>query len=193
MAARPSTYILRKAWLLGQEMAKKERRLRPDLRDVALHSTFPFFKKVHRYQMERTAGFGYWDEKLHKLIEREGNGRGVRINDPRVWEAFYTYYGEPIRDVFWAAWEDAFMLKAMYEQESARIAQAQARVAPVAPIHVANAVGPVKEQPELWDHIAEKVFEELGGGEDDERWQIPAAHAQGEKDMLPPENRKAAG
>lgn len=192
MAARPSTYILRKAWLLGQKMAKKERRLRPDLRDVALHSTFSFFKKVHRYYTERKPGFQYWDEKLRKLIEREGNGRGVAIDDPRVWEAFYTYYGEPIRDVFWAAWEDAFMLKTMYERESARIAQAQAHRAPVAPIHVANALDPVKGEPELWDHIAEKVLDELGGDADDKRWQVPA-DAQGATGALPSENTKAAG
>jgi hypothetical protein len=191
MPPRPSTYILRKAWLLGQKMARKERRLRPDVRDVAQYPTYGVFKEFHRHAMEMRSGFEYWDKKLHGLMEREGNGRGVRIDDPRVWDAFYTYYGEPIRDVFWAAWEDAYMLKAMYEQEMARAEER--RRATAAPIRVAGLAASVTEEPELWDQIAERVFEELGDGEDGGLWTMPPADSLGAGEAQPRQNKKGAG
>jgi hypothetical protein len=185
MAARPSTYILRKAWSLGQDMARKERRLRPDLWHTRTCPSYMLFQQFHRHELESRSAFQPWEEKLQRLIEREGNGRGVRIDDPRLWEAFYTYFGEPIRDVFWAGWEEAFRLQELYEQEAARIEMS--RQGMPALLHVANPPASAgEEQPA-----------EIGQGQtkrEDDRTDPMSQAGRSEGQQVPqPGNRKAAG
>lgn len=157
MEARPSTYILRKAWLLGQMMARTERRLRPNVGHARIHPSYASFRQFHRCEMENNSGFAPWDEKLQKLIEREGNGRGVPIDNPHVWQAFYTYFGEPIRSVFWAAWEDSLGLQNLYDQEVARIQRN--RDALPAMLHVSNSALAVDDHAVPRDSILGTVFD----------------------------------
>lgn len=175
---RPSTYILRKAWLLGQKMARKERRLRPDLRQARMYSSYSSFRQFHRYEAENAPGFGPWDEKLQLLIEREGNGRGVRIDNPPVWRAFYTVLGEPIRSVFWAAWEDAIRLQDLYDLA---IARAQwSCVAGPATLRVANSAPVDDDETAALDAVLVGIVGTRGDAHDDQLCPMP-------------ENTKAAG
>ena len=153
----PSAYILRKAWQLGQKMARKERRLQPDPTGVAQFPTYQLFRQAHRHRLEQRSAFQYWDVKLQRLIEREGNGRGLAIDDPRVWDALFTHIGGPIRNVFWAAWEDAYQLESLYREA---INQAeQARLASAAPLRIYQLQGQAADasDPDVWNGIAQQL------------------------------------
>lgn len=177
----PSTYILRKAWQLGQKMATKERRLKPDLTGAYEYPTYVLFAQVHRYRLEQRPGYQFWDEKLQALIEREGNGRGVPLDNPRIWDAFYTHIGGPIRDVFWAAWESAYGLQALYAQALAK--DQRIRMARSRPLDVSSSVPPSVDLDDFdtWDKIADKLAAFLDGEDSDKLWAGLSPDAQADQ------------
>lgn len=151
-------------------MARKERRLQPDLAGAHEYPNYALFAQAHRHRLEQRPGYQFWDGKLQALIEREGNGRGVPLDNPRIWDAFYTRIGGPIRDMFWTAWEDAFGLKDAYLRAVA--ADERARMANSAPLEVYYGGHPFGDVGDFdtWDQVTEKLAPYLDGSESGKLW-----------------------
>jgi hypothetical protein len=187
----PSRYILQKAWVLGRKMAQTERRLRPDVSRSEEYPTYELFQLAHRHHLEQLNAFIPWDEKIQALVEREGRGGGYRLDDPRVWEAFYTHVASKISSAFWYGWEQVYQLQQLYEEHCREF-----RAKQTAPSHVLHVARPPVAQvaqgedcgdrPDdvedgLWNQIAAKLFDEQGRDNASAFWAMPAPESAGRK------------
>lgn len=178
----PSRYILRKAMQLGQKMALKDRRIRPDLAQAYQYPSFDLFRTVYRHHLESLDALAPWDDKLQRLIEREANGARVDMSSQRVWDAFYQNVAMPIRSSFWYGWEQVWQLEGRY---SAAVEEFQKRNRKRPVLHVYHPeppAGPVaakqgvsSEEQAHWDRVAEKLFDEMHADGDEAFWDLPGA------------------
>ena len=182
---RPSRYILQKAWKLGQKMARVERRLVPLTFDAHQYPTYMLFCQAHRHRLEQENAMVLWDGRIAKLIEREGNAQGVRLDNPLVWDRFYDDIAAPIHSAFWYGWELARELPKLYEQKVvAHQPAADSNVLhvytiPIMPIEQAeHSQFPDDAERSLWDSVAHKLFNEMDGDgptDQDKLWTLPDA------------------
>lgn len=182
---RPSRESLQEAWKLGRQMAVYERRFRPDLTHAHHHSSYLLFQTAHRHRMETSPLFRQWDAKLQRIVERAARQCRLSQHDRRQWDQFYSGVGRTIHEVFWRAWEEAYQLERHYCARMAIEEEAQSRptVLRVAnrPASDAAAGEAAAERGELWDNVADKLFDEMKSDEDAQFWKLPAAESLGAK------------
>lgn len=182
---RPTRETLQAAWKLGRQMAVFDRQTRPELTTAYHYPSYPVFQAAHRHRIEQTPAFRPWDAKLQRLVEQAAKRCRVSLNDLQQWDQFYSGVARMIHSVFWGAWEQAHQLEQRYAH---RIAQEQARQRPTV-LRVANvpqpATGAQAEDDdtggELWDRVANKVFDEMQSDEDAQFWKLPTAESMGAK------------
>ena len=178
----PSQYILQKAWKLGQKMASTERRIAPVTSDACRFPGYELFREVHRLTMEELSSFPPWDAKIHALIEREGRSIGAPLDNPRVWDAFYTRVASRIRSVFWQGWEHVHQLEALYNQEveRGRMPSASPHVLHVytAPRDAEAVVSTLPDELDegIWAAVATRVFDEMKTDDNEDFWKMPDAN-----------------
>lgn len=185
---RPTRETLQEAWKLGRQMAVYDRRTKADLSGAPHYLTYPLFQVAHRHRIEQSPAFRDWDPKLHAIVERAAKRCRLSPHDPEQWDQFYSSVGRAIHAVFWTAWEDAHQLQQRYdrhmgehEEEESRSQQSILRVA-IKPQPDVQAK-PEKDDTggELWDRVANKVFDQMEADEDAEFWQLPTAESLGAK------------
>ncbi len=177
------TLHLQEAWKLGRQMAVYDRQTRPELTTAYHYPSYPVFQAAHRHRIEQTSAFRPWDDKLQRLVEQAAKRCRVSLNDLQQWDQFYSGVARMIHNVFWGAWEQAHHLEERYCQ---RIAQKETRDRPTV-LRVANLPQPAAEAEaedtggELWDRVANKVFDEMQSDEDAQFWKLPTAESMGAK------------
>lgn len=162
MTTKPSRYILQKAWKLGQKMAISERRIRPCLDGAHQYATYKLFVTTHRHRLQQLDAFVPWDQKIQRLIEREGNASGLPLDDPRYWDLFYTSVAGPIYAAFWYGWELVHKLEDLYRQEVVR--DRSGRLQRPVVLHVAKALLADRRddvEGAMWDRVATRLFDEM--------------------------------
>lgn len=173
--SRPSQYVLKKAWELGRKMAVTDRRIAPILHQAQQYPSYEVFRQTHRHRLEQLDAFLPWDQKLQALIDRQANGEGSRLDNPRLWEHFCSQVAGPIRSAFWYGWELAQGLEELYRSEvqrrrveeewSYRVYRVHEQDRPV-PRAVAQPTPRSDEElSDIWAAIAQKIFEEMDAQE----------------------------
>jgi hypothetical protein len=181
---RPSRQSLQAAWTLGRQMAVYERRLRPELISAHTYGTYARFQMAHRHRIEQDLLFAPWDVKLHRLVEQAARGCRLSLRDAEQWDRFYSSVARAIHSVFWQAWEQAYQLEQHYCKY---MAAQESPDAPAAVLRVANppkageAVQQSGEPGDLWDNVADKLFDQMKSDEDAAFWSLPTADSQGSK------------
>jgi hypothetical protein len=185
---QPSKATLQKAWELGREMARRERRLMPVLSGAHEYPTYLRFIAAHRCRLEHTRVFEPWDAQLHKMIEVEGRRARLDLNNPQQWETLYAQLGTPIRCAFWYGWEQSFRLQKLYDQqmELARRAAEKPKVLrvynpPQSPMIPSSPIIDRMSDNDRWDTIADKLFDGMQGDSSEAFWDTPAAETTAQK------------
>ena len=182
---RPSRESLQEAWKLGRQMAVFDRSTRPNLTSVHQYRSYPMFQTAHRHRIEQTPAFRPWDAKLNRVVEQAARQCRLSSDDPQQWDQFYSGVGRMIQAVFWAAWEQAYQLEQRYcrrmeedeSQDRPTVLRVANRPEPGAP------ADPEKNEEgrDLWDNVADKVFDEMQSDEDAQFWKLPTAESMGAK------------
>lgn len=117
---RPSQKALRQAAELGCEMARSERRLKPDIGRAHSYETYHQFRNAHREQLERSDVFvRVWLERLFALADKEGRRLGLRVDDSMdSWDLWYNQVVVPMKNLAWETWEHSWDLPARYAEAS---------------------------------------------------------------------------
>ena len=122
----PSHEALRAASMLGNQMARRESRLAPDLRNASRFGDFSQFRIAHRDKLERSDIFRTWQEKLFNLAEREGRRFGLRLDDSMTaWDIWYNQVVQPLRKEMWTSWEAWHDMPERYHAAAAEQRQRQ--------------------------------------------------------------------
>lgn len=102
----PSHEALRAAAMLGNQMARREPRLAPNLSNASRFGDFSQFRTAHRDKLEQSDLFRKWQERLFNIAEREGRHFGLRVDDSMTaWDIWYHQIVQPMRKEMWTAWE----------------------------------------------------------------------------------------
>ena len=113
----PSREVLQQAFVLGQQLARTERRLIPRLSGAHEYASYAQFITTHRHRLEQSKVYEEWDVKLHEVVAEEGRRCGLNVDSPGAWEILFTYIATPVRCSFWYGWESVFNLQKLYKQE----------------------------------------------------------------------------
>lgn len=133
----PSRDALRAAGMLGNQMARRELRLSPDLSNASRFADFSQFRTAHREKLEHSDVFRVWQERLYNIAEREGRRFALRLDDSMTaWDIWYSQIVQPMRREMWTAWEACHDLPDKYHAAAAEQRQQQQTVTP---LHVAAA------------------------------------------------------
>ena len=182
---RPSREQVQEAWKLGRQMAVYDRQTRPNLTNAHHYPSYPMFQTAHRHRIEQSPAFRPWDTKLHRIVEQAAKCCRLSPNDPQQWDQFYSGVGRMIHAVFWSAWEQAYQIEPRYchlmAEHQSTDRPAVLRVAHRTPPDVDAQAEQDKAAGDLWDNVADKVFDEMKTDEDAQFWKLPTAESMGAK------------
>ena len=124
--------------MLGNQMARREPRLTPDLTNSSRFGDFNQFRTAHRDKLEQSELFRKWQERLFNIAEREGRHFGLRVDDSMTaWDVWYHQIVLPMRKEMWTAWE---AWHDMPDKFHATAAEQRQRQGTVTLLHVAATV-----------------------------------------------------
>ena len=181
---RPTRETLEEAWKIGRQMAVYDRQTRPNLTNVHHYPSYAMFRTAHRHRMEESPAFRPWGAKLHRIVEQAARRCRLSPDDPEQWDQFYAGVGRMIHNVFWGAWEQAHKLEQRYahrmaQQEDVGNRPAVLRVANLPVPQTPASATETDEGGDLWDNVADKVFDEMQSDEDAQFWKLPTAESMG--------------
>lgn len=134
----PSHEALRAASILGNQMARRESRLVPDLSSASRFGDFSHFRTAHREKLEGSDIFRKWQERLFNIAEREGRHFGLRLDDSMTaWDIWYNHVVQPLRIEMWTSWEGWHDLPELYNAAAVKQRSQQERGTT---LHVAGTV-----------------------------------------------------
>lgn len=128
----PSHEALRAAAMLGNQMARREPRLIPDLSSASRFADFSQFRTAHRDRLEQNELFRKWQERLFNIAEREGRHFALRVDDSMTaWDIWYHQIVLPMRKEMWTAWEAWHDMPGKFHTAAAQQREQQPTVTPL--------------------------------------------------------------
>ena len=185
---RPPAHILRKAWSMGQKMARKEGRTDIDLNNCHQFASYELFRLTNRARMQNLPALAPWEEQLQALVQRCAKGMDSASDSTEAWDAVEQQVARPIYNAFWTAWEQQIDLPGLF-QEAAN-AQKAKRGHTSTTLHVnphPNEATSAEEMPSSpdegvgsspWHQHGRTIFDERVIADDDAFWAITGAHQQ---------------
>lgn len=176
---QPRRAAYQEAFRLGRKMAGAFPRLRPQLKAAGQYREYEDFCLAHRLHLENTRVFAIWERKILAIAEVEGRHYGINLDrGSRTWDAFYGVLFTPVKNAFWAGWEDAWKLGDRFVRErdlqNAKPMEGEVSVFPASLLLIKQQVKQEVESAEpQWDGVATKLFDEMNADGDERMWEMP--------------------